>query len=84
MLVEFLIHLKERSMKVLSNQFDRVVSVIKKEMPNQGQRNNIRRMEENASGFIISSDGLLITNNHVAGDCEKITITLQDGSIYQS
>ena len=61
------------------------VSVIKKEMPNpnQGQRNNIRPMEADASGFIISTDGLLITNNHVAGDCEKITITLQDGSTYQ-
>ena len=59
------------------------VSVVKKEMPNSGQRNNIRPQEADASGFIISSDGLLITNNHVAGDCEKITITLQDGRIYQ-
>ena len=59
------------------------VSVVKKEMPNQGQRTNIRPLEADASGFIISSDGLLITNNHVAGDCEKITITLQDGSKYQ-
>jgi S1-C subfamily serine protease len=40
-------------------------------------------LEANGSGFIISTDGLLITNNHVAGDCEKITITLQDGRSYQ-
>lgn len=59
------------------------VSVLKKEKPQAGQRNNIKPMEANASGFIISSDGLLITNNHVAGDCEKITITLQDGRMYQ-
>ena len=59
------------------------VSVVKKEMPQTGQQNNIKPMEADASGFIISSDGLLITNNHVAGDCEKITITLQDGRMYQ-
>ena len=45
------------------------VSVVKKEMPNQGQRNNTRPMEADASGFIISSYGLLITNHHLAGDC---------------
>ena len=48
----------------------------------QQQKNN-RPMEANGSGFIISTDGLVITNNHVAGDCEKITITLQDGRSYQ-
>lgn len=40
-------------------------------------------MEANGSGFLISTDGLLVTNNHVAGDCEKITIVLQDGRQYQ-
>lgn len=40
-------------------------------------------MEANGSGFIVSTDGLLITNNHVPGDCEKITITLLDRRSYQ-
>lgn len=40
-------------------------------------------MEANGSGFIISTDGLVVTNNHVAGDCEKISVVLQNGSEYQ-
>jgi len=58
------------------------VSVVKNEMPDKGKGSNIRPMEANASGFIISTDGLIITNNHVASNCEKITITLQDGRTY--
>lgn len=61
------------------------VSVVKKsdKTAKANPSNDKRPMEANGSGFIISSDGLLITNNHVAGDCEKITITLQDGRSYQ-
>lgn len=59
------------------------ISVVKNEMPDKGRGNNIRPQEANASGFIISSDGLIITNYHVARDCEKILITLQDGRSYQ-
>ena len=61
------------------------VSVVKKEdkTTQARQPNHNRPMEANGSGFIISTDGLLVTNNHVAGDCEKITITLQDGRSYQ-
>lgn len=52
---------------------------------NGDQANSGKRpLEANGSGFIISTDGLLVTNNHVAGDCEKITIVLQDGSQYQA
>ncbi len=42
-----------------------------------------RSLEANGSGFLISTDGLLVTNNHVAGDCEKISIVLQDGRTFQ-
>jgi serine protease Do len=31
------------------------------------------------SGYIISSDGYIITNDHVAGNATKITVTLTDG-----
>jgi serine protease Do len=31
------------------------------------------------SGFIISEDGYILTNNHVVGDADKISVKLQDG-----
>ncbi|MHC5061806.1 MAG: trypsin-like peptidase domain-containing protein, partial [Planctomycetota bacterium] len=31
------------------------------------------------SGFIISKDGYILTNNHVVGEVDKITVVLQDG-----
>jgi serine protease Do len=34
------------------------------------------------SGFIISKDGYILTNNHVVGDADKITVELQDGRIF--
>ena len=32
------------------------------------------------SGFIISADGLIVTNAHVAGGADKITVSLDDGT----
>jgi serine protease Do len=38
-----------------------------------------RRSEGQGSGFLIDASGYIVTNNHVAGDAEKITVTFQDG-----
>jgi serine protease Do len=50
--------------------------------PPQGQ--TPRQMPERhvmgqGSGFIISPDGLIMTNNHVVGDADKVSVRLQDG-----
>ena len=34
------------------------------------------------SGFLISSDGYILTNAHVIGKAEKVTVTFKDGSSY--
>jgi len=34
------------------------------------------------SGVIISSDGYIVTNNHVVEDADKVTVTLSDGSTF--
>jgi S1-C subfamily serine protease len=34
------------------------------------------------SGFILSPEGFIVTNSHVAEDCEKIEVELQDGRVF--
>ena len=36
--------------------------------------------EARGSGFIIASDGIIVTNNHVVKDATKVTVTLDDGT----
>jgi serine protease Do len=38
-----------------------------------------RRSEGQGSGFLIDASGYIVTNNHVAGGADGITVTLQDG-----
>jgi len=41
--------------------------------------------EEGAgSGWIIKSDGYIVTNNHVVADSDNVTVTLSDGRIFQT
>ncbi len=58
------------------------VKVKKKSALEKGS-NLQKPLESFGSGFLISTDGLLITNNHVAGDSENITVVLQDGRSFQ-
>jgi serine protease Do len=44
-----------------------------------------KRLEQGlGSGFIISKDGYILTNNHVVGDVDKITVELQDGRKFEN
>lgn len=36
------------------------------------------------SGFIISADGYILTNNHVVGDADKVIVKLQDGQEFKA
>jgi len=36
------------------------------------------------SGFIVSKDGYILTNNHVVGDVDKITVELKDGRKFEN
>ena len=49
-----------------------------------GQRGHVQRLPQPkaqavGTGFIIDPSGIIVTNNHVAGKADSITVTLQDG-----
>lgn len=52
----------------------------------QQQQQQPRKYQERGqgSGFIISKDGYILTNNHVVGDVDKITVELQDGRKFEN
>ncbi len=49
---------------------------------NQGLYN--QKVKELGSGFIISPDGYIVTNDHVAGNATEITVTLTNGKEYKA
>ena len=49
-----------------------------------GEQSPSRRQRSLGSGFIISEDGYIITNNHVVGDAAKITVRLSDKEEYEA
>lgn len=50
-----------------------------------GNRGNYnRKVQGLGSGYIISPDGYIITNDHVAGNASEITVTLTNGSHYKA
>ena len=40
--------------------------------------------EGSGSGFIVSKDGLILTNNHVVGTADEINVTMFDGQVYEA
>lgn len=49
-----------------------------------GNRNYKQEVKGLGSGFIISADGYVLTNDHVAGNAKVITVTLTNGKKYQA
>jgi serine protease Do len=50
-----------------------------------GNRGNYsQKVKGLGSGFIISSDGYIITNDHVAGNATEITVTMTNGKHYSA
>lgn len=49
-------------------------------IPN-GQPQHERAAEARGSGFIVSADGLVVTNNHVVKGNRTLSVTLDDGSV---
>jgi serine protease Do len=41
-------------------------------------------MEGSGSGFLVTSDGYILTNNHVVADADKLTVTLLDKRVFKA
>jgi serine protease Do len=52
------------------------------QQPQQAPRKYYERGQ--GSGFIVSKDGYILTNNHVVGNVDKITVELQDGRKFEN
>ena len=60
-----------------SSPFD---DLLRRFFENRGVPNPGREVMALGSGFIIDASGYLVTNNHVVGNSDKITVILQDNS----
>ncbi|HOE61356.1 MAG TPA: Do family serine endopeptidase [Kiritimatiellia bacterium] len=51
----------------------------RQQMPRRRQPQQMFKQTGQGSGFLISKDGYILTNTHVVGDVDKITVRLSDG-----
>ena len=49
-----------------------------------GNRTSQQKVKSLGSGFIVSSDGYIVTNDHVAGNATEIVVTLTSGKHYNA
>ena len=50
----------------------------------QNQNRRPQPEEGSGSGFIVSPDGYILTNNHVVADADKVTVTLLDKRVFKA
>lgn len=50
----------------------------------RGSRPRVQQRRSLGSGFIISADGYIVTNNHVIDEADEISIKLQDDTEYEA
>ena len=78
-----------RTVVQVAQQVSPSVAHIEVQMPPQKQHGQVRpeqnqTPQSTGSGFIISSDGYLVTNSHVVNGAIAIKVTLQDGRFFNA
>ncbi len=69
---------------VVSQTADSVVEITQYSTTNSAYSNYNYTSEGNGSGVIISSDGYILTNNHVIDGATKISVRLRNGEEYEA
>ena len=54
------------------------------EIPDGSEEPRVRRGFADGSGFLIRSDGVVVTNHHVIEGAKEITVTMQGGKTYKA
>jgi serine protease Do len=67
-----------------STPFDDSAALFREPRHAQSRSNSGREVVALGSGFIIDASGYVVTNNHVVGNSEKITVMFQDNSRHQA
>lgn len=62
-----------------NNQFEEFMRRFGQPLPDGAQQQPRNGL---GSGFIVSADGMIVTNNHVVQNAAKVTVKLSDGSRY--
>lgn len=52
-------------------------------LPESSEPRKYNRLGQ-GSGFLVTKDGYILTNNHVVGDADRITVTLADGRRFEA
>jgi serine protease Do len=63
--------------------FERFFGQPMPQAPQGGEEGTLRPFGQ-GSGFIISEDGYIVTNHHVVGDADRVSVELMDGREYEA
>jgi len=61
---------------------DEMYEFFRRFMPPEGEQRNLPPKRGQGSGFIISTDGYILTNTHVIDDADEVTVKLNDKREY--
>lgn len=70
--------------QVITDELPKIFEDFKNQAEGQRKINQKKKVTSDGSGFLISKDGFIVTNNHLVDDASEITASLNDGTKYKA